>query len=394
MWIQTIQSFVDNSSQLALAIIGTHFDQISTLDAEKHYAYLHKKYVEKNIAQHVVFMCATSSAAVNDIRNTILSLASRPSLKVKVTGSILFLQHLLSTMRKEQHRRTIGWSEFCDVAIRCGISPAAIDSTARLLHELGVFLSYRDFVRQDCKRLVVLDPEWLVDVMRSLINVRTQHIVKDGLMSRRQLETFWCMYPVETQQQMLLLLESFGILYVLNTPSSRRIDYASPVDSSSVTDPPRSTPSPNRSSEETVTPLVSPKNVNESVSSSEGTQTPVSPSSPANRPLSPLVSVLRLPSSVGTYNSSDESALLIPCLLPDESPDLRQLWLSERPPHRHSTFYRLFRFPFVPIGFVHRLQTKCLVWNYHAKVWRYGVYLMAGGKRTDPNNQQVCVCVF
>ena len=90
---------------------------------------------------------------------------------------------------------------------------------------IGAILCFQEYLREESSRFVVLDPQWLVEVMASLVNVQTQHILKEGIVSTGQLAHIWKKYSTEIQEQFLRILEGFGMVFMLSggTEERRRI---------------------------------------------------------------------------------------------------------------------------------------------------------------------------
>jgi hypothetical protein len=58
--------------------------------------------------------------------------------------------------------------------------------------------------------------------MASLVNVKTQHILKEGIVSSSQLAHLWVKYSSDVQEQFVRILEGFGIIFILSNFSEER----------------------------------------------------------------------------------------------------------------------------------------------------------------------------
>lgn len=133
--------------------------------------------------------------------------------------------------------QTVTWEEFGVLAEECGVPSNQLDAAATLLHELGSLAYFWE--PKELRNTVVLDPQWLINVITCVIrrpgihgNVQfdksaRKHLKdlklmhEDGILHRPLLEHLWKDYPVEQHDMLLALLQRFG----LASPITREEDF-------------------------------------------------------------------------------------------------------------------------------------------------------------------------
>jgi hypothetical protein len=64
------------------------------------------------------------------------------------------------------------------------------------------------------RELVVIDPQFLADVMSGVVTFN-HRLVKSGILQHSDLPQIWQKFPVEVHPSLLELLETFEIAYVV-----------------------------------------------------------------------------------------------------------------------------------------------------------------------------------
>ena len=112
------------------------------------------------------------------------------------------------TAEKTKHQ-TISWSQYCEHAIGCSIPEENIPVVTTFLHDVGTLMHY-DAKESGLDQIVILDPQWLADIMASLISFKHQW-VKTGILTRELLPQVWKQYPEEIYDSLLGLLTKFEV---------------------------------------------------------------------------------------------------------------------------------------------------------------------------------------
>lgn len=72
---------------------------------------------------------------------------------------------------------TITLTQFTEIASKYRIPPEGVGAILRFFHDMGCVV-YIDDTSSNVKDLVILNPQWLSDVMASLVNVRYEQAAK------------------------------------------------------------------------------------------------------------------------------------------------------------------------------------------------------------------------
>jgi hypothetical protein len=106
------------------------------------------------------------------------------------------------------------------LAITFNIAESNVEEALRFLNEIGDVMYFggdADPSRQ-LHNLVFLDPQWLTDVLATVVTMR-HNLVKDGKLYHDDLNLIWRapLYPPKLHSVLLTLLKKFDIIYDLRT---------------------------------------------------------------------------------------------------------------------------------------------------------------------------------
>ncbi len=390
-WIHAIRS-IKSVIQAPILIIGTHADLCSESRLDETRLLLTRKYPK--IGVH--FLSSSNQSQIYELRGVIFNFANMSPLKVRVSGSQLYLVKKLENMSGQV--RTMTWQLFVDLSRECGILGAAVDHTVQLFHDLGVLLHFNDVLLDDENKVVILDPMWLVEVMTSIINVRTQHILRDGFATSSQLGQLLGRYPRSTQNQFLKILEAFGIIISLRSDSlarkktisvssrAPRLDRCKsfygvgPIESiGQQPNSPLSSAAPSlrtpsepvfSGSSSDVTSSSTKNSLSEALSLMPSDKSPT-PASRSNRPVDYGSMTIR------DVQKLEKAVYLVPCLLPVDNARAEDVWSSATA--EEATYSRLYRFKSRPYGLLPRLIVKFVYVFSDSLVWRNGLVFHSNG---------------
>jgi hypothetical protein len=214
--------------------------------------------------------------------------------------SFMVLENLLQAERTLRIPPVISLVEFEEMASACNIPRSGAKGVAEFLSDLGTIVYFSD-VRQGLDNFIVLDPQWLTSLLATLITTK-KNFVKKGILELTELVHVWRapQFPSYLHDQILALLESFGVLHRLRS-----------------------------------NPLCSLSNLDQARQRS-------------------------FTSSRNTPISISGMCVLIPCLLcPDKPTNWETQWQSLR--SRNTKCYeRVYRYSFLPLGMFARLVSGVL----------------------------------
>ena len=130
----------------------------------------------------------------------------------------------------EKHLRTLGeqrkqnpfmtWDEFTSTAMNCHISSEDVAEAAAFLHSSGVLCHFND-EHSGLNDLVILDPQFLTNVMSAVISLRSS-FAKSGEILEKDLIHIWRAFDPSLHKTLMGLLERFEIAFAL--PSNEQGD--------------------------------------------------------------------------------------------------------------------------------------------------------------------------
>lgn len=110
-----------------------------------------------------------------------------------------------------QSLRFISWQQFVEYAHMFNITTdEEIRDMATFLHDMGSVLWFNSTTMRD---VVILDPQWLSEVMASIISMKVRW--KDGELPHSALANIWKAYPPQMHATLLSFLEHFEVVYPL-----------------------------------------------------------------------------------------------------------------------------------------------------------------------------------
>eukprot|EP00007_Cunea_sp_BSH-02190019_P005553 CAMPEP_0174232408 /NCGR_PEP_ID=MMETSP0417-20130205/2700_1 /TAXON_ID=242541 /ORGANISM="Mayorella sp, Strain BSH-02190019" /LENGTH=2427 /DNA_ID=CAMNT_0015310457 /DNA_START=88 /DNA_END=7371 /DNA_ORIENTATION=+ len=216
-WLQSIRSRA--GEQVPIVLVGTHVDEYmngtSQYSRERIIMDLHDKYARHfhNIESIHLVSCVTQKG-MDGLRAEIERLvAAQPHMGEEFPTSYLELEKLAMTEKKRMPP-IVTAQDFAAMGIICNIrEEAELNSATALLHNLG---SLVHFDTDGLRDLIILDPQWLSDMMSTIIT--TKHsFVSDGILNHTALRQIWRppKFPRELHRTLLKLLQKFQIIYVL-----------------------------------------------------------------------------------------------------------------------------------------------------------------------------------
>ena len=131
--------------------------------------------------------------------------------------SWLKLESTITTLRLNKLKPFMKWDEFHRVAVGCNLEADAIKEVVKFLHSTGV-LCYFDDSNNDLNDLVILDPQFLTNVMASVVTLKHrygQDARCEGLLNYQDLPQIWKDFPLDIHETLMKLLEQFEIAFKL-----------------------------------------------------------------------------------------------------------------------------------------------------------------------------------
>lgn len=237
-WLRQIKLLSKmESNKTKVYLVGTHCDQTSEENVTAvvtHLKTLFRRNVYPSLAGVFPVSCKTG-AGISKLRETMLSSFLQDTQSVPLRWVVFY-----DYVRERSSRQWIGWGEYCRWARLAGISSSDLPKVTRFLGDAGSLIHYGNseklpaalpatttssssdmtaLTEGQLGHLVVLDPQWLGDVMSSLITVRSNWTVK-GILMLENLGRAFSNYPQRIHRMLLGLLVHFRIGYLLRSESA------------------------------------------------------------------------------------------------------------------------------------------------------------------------------
>ena len=224
-WLKSINARVPDAPIL---IVGTHADDpICTKEYQNDVLKaLQNKYCSQypNIFGIHAISCISQDGilSLDDlIQNVVIS---QPFMGENIPRTFIELENLINVEKLERKPPVISWDEFTNFGRICNIRDQNhLSAAASWLHNMGTIIYFQK--HEGLNDIVILDPQWLTDVMSSIIT--TKHaFVKNGVLQHSTLPQLWRApeFPPYLHSILLNLLEKFEISYYLRSTQDKSIE--------------------------------------------------------------------------------------------------------------------------------------------------------------------------
>ena len=146
-------------------------------------------------------------------RITAIMVKKRLVGKTYPTSWLSLEKHLRSLSRQREQSPFMDWKEFTATAINCHISEEDVPEAAAFLHSSGVVCHFND-ERSGLSNLVILDPQFLTNVMSAVISLR-KGFITNGEILEKNLAHIWRAFDSKLHKVLMSLLERFEIAFAL-----------------------------------------------------------------------------------------------------------------------------------------------------------------------------------
>ena len=256
-WVQQIQSMtklsekdkhsIDNvvSAAPPIFLVGTHLDDKLCINNSNYVEekvqeleQLFKKFRYQGLFRIICVSCK-SGRGISELKDALYQ-TTFESLKGRGNVSpswILFLDYLQRT--KETGVSYLEWSKYEQIASKFKLQGSVLLTCTNYLSDIGAILYYRLSLKDYASELVILEPQWLANLMMCFFTTQTTFIKngnlllsifiilffflinychKIGMLSLSDVPLALRNYRPYLHQSLLALLSKFGVIYhMLNT---------------------------------------------------------------------------------------------------------------------------------------------------------------------------------
>jgi C-terminal of Roc, COR, domain len=180
----------------------------------------------------LVVSCRTRRG-ISELKKVLRKAArAHPLLGMKVPKSYLKLQEMIVQRRIKENY--ISLENFQEAATKLAIPKGREVRVLEFFHDVGLICHFNDDTN-DLRNLVVINPQWLVNVMSSVITF-THNFVRNGVLDHKHLSTIWKGYDERMHATLLRLLQKFEVAYPYPDKEGRPVGFVASSSSSSGSD--------------------------------------------------------------------------------------------------------------------------------------------------------------
>ena len=217
-WLKSIET---RAPKAPVILVGSHLDdKVCTPEyVDDLVEAMRNKYMQRfpNIQSIIPISCSTKKG-INEVRLWLETVVlAQPHMGELIPTSYLELEKLAQDQGRVLLPPTKTWEEFETMGAICNIKDKErLANASRLLHALGSIVHFEK--DKSLSDLVILNPQWLVDVMSTVITTKHQ-FTRNGVLQHVTLPQIWRPpeFPPEVHPVLLHLLEKFEISYYLRS---------------------------------------------------------------------------------------------------------------------------------------------------------------------------------
>ncbi|KAH3762641.1 Rho GTPase [Pelomyxa schiedti] len=212
-WLKQIHSLASRSFT-RIILVATHVDEWTEgrnlLDV--HLKPILDRYRKFGVRDIVGVSC-TTGAGLGNLCSLLTQLSARPEFHRHVHTYWCRLAKEIDERRAVKPYLT--WNEYIELAQSCGFETniqRECENAASFLHEMGVLLHFKDPL-SDLGNIVIINPQWLADVMATIITTKGNFVI-NGTLDHSNLAHLWKgKYPIDMHESLLRLLSFFGVMF-------------------------------------------------------------------------------------------------------------------------------------------------------------------------------------
>ncbi len=198
-WLSSICCHAPNAP---IFVVGTHSDQVSRFDLRQDD--LKRRYPQ--IANFFNVSTQTGDNVKELIDSIIETTLALPYMDEQIPKAWLTFEASITQCKDD----ILEYNQVTDIAHNAGIfDPGEILQAVQFLHDLG---SLQYFPSEHLKHYVVINPQWIVNVMACIVSIKDSP-VKDGRLYHSDIGVIWKDYDAHLHPWILKLTEAFDLTF-------------------------------------------------------------------------------------------------------------------------------------------------------------------------------------
>lgn len=220
-WLKVIRALAAGTSHTPVVLVATHMDDPAANTAIPDFKERVKKLRQsyRSIIKDVIYVSNRTGDGHKELKAKLVELAlGHKMLTTPVPESYVLMERLVS---KEKHhqRPVLMWHEYRTIAKNAHIyDDSSLRVCSQFLHDVGSIIWFN---QPDLAEIVILDPQWLSDIMATVISFKANW--KSGLLQHDSLPIVWKKYPVSLHKTLLGILERFEVVFPIRAAEGASI---------------------------------------------------------------------------------------------------------------------------------------------------------------------------
>lgn len=212
-WLKVIRALAAGSSQTPVVLVATHMDDPNAGTAIPDFKERLKKLKisYRSILKETMFVSNRSGEGHKELKAKLVELASAHKiLNTPVPECYVLMEKLVTKEKKENGKPLLMWAEYRSIAAKNAhiYDDSTLRACSQFLHDVGSIIWFNQPLLSE---LVILDPQWLSDVMASVISFKANW--KSGILQHDTLPIVWKQYPSSLHKTLLGILERFEVVF-------------------------------------------------------------------------------------------------------------------------------------------------------------------------------------
>jgi hypothetical protein len=204
-WMRAISLKAPKS---VVILVGTHLDEMEERKPKQIPQQLMNEY--NNLITKSFFVSCKTGEGMNELREYLLDLGIERQIEIPTSWL-----KLGETLKKKKSTPTIGMNEVKNIikSNSLSIDAETTNTPIRVLHNLGYLLYYPPSIDDIDQDLVILDPQWLVNILKAVVTIKKVDSINNGWLSHNtaSLSNLWPQCKPEIHSFLLGLLYRFRI---------------------------------------------------------------------------------------------------------------------------------------------------------------------------------------
>ncbi|XP_033749498.1 LOW QUALITY PROTEIN: uncharacterized protein LOC117334139 [Pecten maximus] len=202
-----LNSITVHAPKAPIFVVGTHTDQMTKVELPMD---------EMSLSYHQIegfhFVSSKNGNGISDLKEALFKVTLQQEyMGEKIPQAWLQFESIIAKEKVTKKSDVLSYQQVENLATEAGIVDAVeLAQAIQFLHDLG---SVQHFQNEHLHKHVVINPQWIVDVMACVVSVK-QSSIQDGHLKHSDIDKVWEDYP-KMCDWLLKLTEQFDLTFQL-----------------------------------------------------------------------------------------------------------------------------------------------------------------------------------